>query len=137
MGLLVTVVPTPIGQMISYAFSCQLYAQAATNWYQDYPWALDFVGPLISPGNTWYAIQGYNFTAMTKLYQQAVMYSHSGDDAGLVRVSNQMVALSNQAVMSIYEIYPAYFIVMTSNIHGYFYNPSQPMTPGYYFATMY
>ena len=137
MGLLATVVPSPIGQMISYAFSGQLYAEAACNWYQDYPWALDFVGPLISPGNTWYAIQGYNFTTMTQLYKQAVADSHSGNEADLVRVSNQMVALANSQVMSIYEIYPAYFIVMTSNVKGYFYNPSEPMTPGYYFATMY
>jgi len=137
MGLLVTVVPSPIGQMISYAFSGELYAEAACNWYQDYPWALDFVGPLISPGNTWYAIQGFNYTAMGKLYQQAVAASHSGDTATLVSVSNQMVAISNNAVMSIYEIYPSYFVVMTSNVKGYFYNPSEPMTPGYYFATMY
>ena len=69
--------------------------------------------------------------------KQAVASSHSGDTATLVNVSNQMVTLSNNAVMSIYEIYPAYFIVMTSNVKGYFYNPSEPMTPGYYFATMY
>ena len=137
MGLTFTVVPTPMGQMLSYAFSGQLYGFGAQNWYADYPWALDFVGPLITPGNTWYAIQGYNITRMMDLYKQAVIASHSGDDAGLVKVSNQMVALANYEVMGLYEIYPEYFIVMTSNVQGYFYNPSEPMQPGYYFATMY
>ena len=137
MGLVVAVVPIPIGQLTAYAYSGELYSYAANNWYADYPWALDFVGPLITPGNAWYSIQSFNLTRMTDLYQQAVAYSHSGDDAGLVRVSNEMVALANQEVMSLYEIYPAYFLVMTSNIHGYFYNPSEPMQPGYYFATMY
>lgn len=137
MGLLVTVVPSPMGQMLAYGFSGQLYSFAAQNWYADYPWVLDFVGPLIAPGNTWYAIMGYNITSLGTLYKQAVIYSHSGDDANLVRVSNEMVAIANSEVMGLYTIYPVYFFALTSNIHGYFYNPSEPMQPGYYFATMY
>ena len=136
MGLVVTVVPISIGQLTAYAYSGELYSYAANNWYADYPWALDFVGPLITPGNAWYSIQSFNLTQMTTLYKQALADSHSGDNAGLVTVSNQMVALANSEVMSLYEIYPAYFFVMTSNIHGYFYNPSMQMQPGYYFATM-
>lgn len=137
MGLLVTVVPTPMGQGLTFAFSRQLYSWGYTDWVADYPWVLDFVGPLLAPGQTHFAILGYNSTKIGELFQQAVAYSHAGDDANLVRVSNEMVELSNQEVRQLFTVYPEYFVVMTSNVHGYFYNPSEPMQPGFYFGTMY
>lgn len=136
MGLVVTLVPMPSGQLATAAVSGQLYCSDLLSWLADYPWVLDFL-PTITPGGSWYAIQGFNLTMMGTLYQQAVAYSHSGDDAGLVRVSNQMTELANQEVMFLYTIYPEWFFVMTSSIHGYYYNPSEGMVPGYYFAMMY
>jgi ABC-type transport system substrate-binding protein len=137
LGLSVTLNPMPYGQLGTYAFSGQLYSMGGNNWIADYPWVLDFVGPLLAPQQTWYAIQGYNDAGMMTLFEQAVACSHSGDDACLVRASNQMVERANKQVRSLYEIYPSYFFVMTSNIRGWFFNPSIMMEPGYYFATMY
>ena len=49
MGLTVQVTPLPCGQMTSEAFSGQVYAwaEACFGWYDDYPWALDFLGPIL------------------------------------------------------------------------------------------
>jgi hypothetical protein len=138
MGLLVTVVPIPIGQMYSSGNSGQLYAFGAMNWGYDYPWSMDALGPALTAGGSWYGGLGQNLTRMTELYKEAVAYSHSGDDSNLVRVTHQMVRLADQQVMMLYEVYPLFFFVMTSNIHGYYFNPS--VGAGgvfFYFATMY
>jgi len=37
----------------------------------------------------------------------------------------------------LWTTYPEVFVVMTSNLHGYYYNLALDMQPGYYFAAMY
>jgi len=142
MGLTVTVVPEPSGSLISEAFAGQTFSYDGLDWTADYPWATDYVGTLLAPGGTWYGIQHYNYTILGTLANEVLNYSHAGDDAALIKAASQAEQFANNEVMQLQTVYPLYFAVMTSSIHGFFYNPSGPYYDGggtntFYFATMY
>ncbi|HYB66984.1 MAG TPA: hypothetical protein VEC43_01545, partial [Candidatus Acidoferrales bacterium] len=133
MGLTVTVEPVPVGTMITQAFSGELYMYAL-GWLDDYPWSIDFLGPMYAPAQTYPGPDGWNIPEMGTLYQDAVKASSSGDLATIVSDTNAMNALANQAVMYLWTWYPQIFITMTSNVQGFFWNPST-IVDGPYFAT--
>jgi len=137
MGLSVSVVPVPFGQLFTLQVTGQTY-WGLVILLPDYPWILDYVTPMFAPGQIFTSFNNFNLTQMATLFAEAQKASASNNVSGLVAITNQMNILSNQIVMYQWTLNPEYFYVMTSNIHGFFYNPSLPMQPtGYYFATMY
>ncbi len=126
MGLTVNVTPLPCGQMTSEAFSGQVYAwaEACFGWFDDYPWALDFLGPILSPGGIYTGPGGWNLGQMGTFWTQAQAASGAGNDAGVVSATNSMMALANKNVMDIWTFYPDIYMVMTSNVRGFYFNPA-------------
>lgn len=136
MGLSVNVVPEPLGQVFTLELSGETY-MAVGGWYDDYPWVVDFLGPMLAPGQLYFSVDHWNLTEMANLYGQAVTANSKENVSGLIAVNSAMNTLANQEVMHLWTIYPRYYFVMTSTVHGFYYNPSLDMQPGYYFATMY
>jgi len=134
MGLTVSVVPLPSGTMLTEAFSGYLYMYAL-GWFDDYPWVLDFLGPMYAPGSTYASPDGWNIPAMGTLYRDAENASASGDYARIISDSNAMNTLANQAVMYLWTQYGYTFYPYTSNVSGYFYNPSWSID-GPYFVSL-
>ncbi len=134
MGLTVTVEPIPVGTMITEAFSGNLYMYAL-GWLADYPWAIDFLGPMYAPSQTYPAPDGWNIPAMGQLYQDAVKASGAGDLATIVKDTDAMNTIANQAVMYLWTFYPETFYAYTSNVQGFFWNPST-IVDGPYFAAL-
>ncbi len=143
MGLTVSVVPLPLGQLTAEAFSTPThFYMYALGYEQDYPWVTDFLGPMLVPGQAYPGPDGWNLPAMRTLYQQAVNASSNGNIEGIIAASNAMNSLANQKVLYLWTFYTTNFITMTSNIQGLYYNPSiNPAGPGgvgpQYFATLY
>lgn len=123
MGLTVTVEPVPIGTMISEAFAGNLYMYAL-GWLDDYPWAIDFTGPMYAPHQTYPGPDGWNIPEMGTLYKGSVDASASGDLATIVSNTDQMNTIANQAVMYLWTWYPEYYYVITSTVQGFYWNPS-------------
>jgi ABC-type transport system substrate-binding protein len=126
MGLTVSTTPLPCGQMTSEAFSGQVYgwAESCFGWFDDYPWSLDFLGPILSPGGIYTSPGGWNLVQMGTYWQEAQQASAAGNLAGVVTATNQMAALSNKDVSDIWTFYPDIYMVMTSNIQGFYFNPA-------------
>ena len=126
MGLTVSTTPLPCGQMTSEAFSGQVYgwAESCFGWFDDYPWSLDFLGPILSPGGIYTSPGGWNLNQMGTYWQEAQQASAAGNLAGVVTATNQMAALSNKDVSDIWTFYPDIYMVMTSNIQGFYFNPA-------------
>jgi len=143
MGLTVSLVPLPLGQLTASAFSTpSRFYMYSLGYEQDYPWVTDFLGPMYVPGQAYPGPDGWNLPAMQALYQQAVNASAHGDIAGIIAASNAMNTLANQQVLYLWTFYTTNFITMTSNVQGLYYNPSiNPAGPGgvgpQYFATLY
>jgi ABC-type transport system substrate-binding protein len=126
MGLTVQPTPLPCGQMTSEAFAGQVYAWAEScfGWYDDYPWALDFLGPILSPGGIYTAPGGWNITQMGVYWDQTRTADQQGDMTSLVQGINSMTTLGNQQVSDIWTFYPRIYMVMTSNVQGFYFNPA-------------
>ncbi|MCL4519871.1 MAG: ABC transporter substrate-binding protein [Thaumarchaeota archaeon] len=133
MGLTVDVAPEPFGQLFPQADTGSLYMYSA-GWFEDYPWVTDYVNPMYYSGGNWAHNDRWNITAMDALYHQAIIDSSTGNMSGLVAETNKMNELANNIVMYLWLFYPATFTVITSNIRGYYYNPS---VVGFYFAALY
>jgi ABC-type oligopeptide transport system substrate-binding subunit len=140
MGLTVNVTPLPCGQMTSEAFSGEVYAWAEScfGWFDDYPWSLDFLGPTASPGGIYTGPGGWNIAQMGTYWNEAQAANAAGNDAGVAQATNEMTALQNKLVMDIWTYYPDMYTVMTSNVHGYYFNPAIYTTgEPQYFAALY
>ncbi len=140
MGLSAVVTPLPCGQMVSEAFSGQVYAWAEScfGWFDDYPWSMDFLGPILAPGGIYTAPGGWNTKQMADLWTQTQAANAVGDSAGVVSGTIAMVNVGNQRVMDISTFYPEIYMVMTSNVQGFYFNPSIYTTgEPQYFATLY
>ena len=126
MGLTVQPTPLPCGQMTSEAFAGQVYAWAEScfGWYDDYPWALDFLGPILSPGGIYTAPGGWNITQMGVYWNETRIADQQGNRPQLVQGINSMVSLGNQQVSDIWTFYPRIYMVMTSNVQGFYFNPA-------------
>jgi ABC-type oligopeptide transport system substrate-binding subunit len=134
MGLTVSVEPIPSGTLLTQAFSGNLYMYAL-GWFDDYPWAIDFTGPMYAPHQTYPGPDGWNIPQMGTLYQDSVNASASGDLARIASDTDAMNTLANQAVMYLWTQYPQFFYVMTSNIQGFYWNPALGSS-GPLFATL-
>jgi hypothetical protein len=143
MGLTVSTVPIPLGQLTTEAFTTPTYFYMYSLGYeQDYPWVLDFLGPMFAPGQSYTNPDGWNIAQMSVLFKEAVAANSAGNTSGLIDISNQMNTLANNMVMYLWTFSTTNFITMTSNVQGFYYNPSiNPAGPGgvgpQYFATLY
>ena len=140
MGLTVSVTPLPCGQMTSEAFSGEVYAWAEScfGWFDDYPWSLDFLGPILSPGGIYTGPGGWNLGQMGTYWSQAQQASAQNNIPGVVAATNAMSALANKQVMDIWTFYPYIYMVMTSNVQGFYFNPAIYTTgEPQYFAALY
>jgi len=139
MGLTVDVVPLPIGQMITELSNLYSYS---LGWVEDYPWVTDFLTGMYSPTANYGSYDHWNLTAMNSLTTQMLAASASNNSTGLIKVAGLMNELANQQVMYLLQLYPAAFTVMTTNVHGFFFNPSLYTAAGdtagpQYFAALY
>ena len=121
MGLQVNVQPIPSGTMITEAFSGNLQMYAL-GWFDDYPWAVDFLGPMYAPSQTYPGPDGWNVPAMGTLYQDSVKASATGDVARVASDTDAMNTLANQAAMYLWTQYPEYFYAITSNVQGFYWS---------------
>ena len=138
MGLTVSVLPEPFGIMSTQGFSDELYMYQIGGWGDDYPWVLDFLGPMYAPGQIYSFSDGWNLTGMAPLYQEAVNATAHADFKQVISATNEMNELANEQVMYLWTFNPQAFIVMTSNVHGFYFNPSLAQVPtGFYFASLY
>ena len=140
MGLSVQVTPLPCGQMVSEAFSGQVYgwAESCFGWFDDYPWSMDFLGPILSPGGIYTGPGGWNLAEMGDLWALAQAANAAGNITGVVQASNQMSQLGNSEVIDIATFYPEIYMVMTSNVRGFYFNPAIYTTgEPQYFAALY
>ena len=140
MGLTVQVTPLPCGQMTSEAFSGQVYAWAEScyGWYDDYPWAMDFLGTILAPGGIYTAPGGWNTKQMGIYWSQAQQANSQQNIPALVQAINSMITLGNTQVSDIWTFYPAIYMVMTSNVQGFYFNPAIYTTgEPQYFAALY
>jgi ABC-type transport system substrate-binding protein len=126
MGLTVQPTPLPCGQMTSEAFSGQVYAWAEScfGWYDDYPWALDFLGPILSPGGIYTGPGGWNSAQMGLYWNQTRLADQQFDTPKLLQGINSMTTLGNEQVSDIWTFYPRIYMVMTSNVQGFYFNPA-------------
>jgi peptide/nickel transport system substrate-binding protein len=122
MGLTVSTVPIPLGQLTVDGFSGYLYMWKSFAT-ADYPWSVDFLGPLYDPDNVFTAPAGWNLSQMGNLFNEAVAATSIGNTTGLVSASDQMNSIANNIVMYLWTIYPEFFQPVTSNVHGLTYNP--------------
>ncbi len=143
MGLTVSVVPVPSGTELANAFASPThYYMYALGWIDDYPWVLDFLGPMYAPNGAYTGPDGWNLPAMETLYQQAQNDSATGNTAGLVAAADQMSVLANKEVMYLWTVYTVNYVTMTSNVQGFYFNPGLSTAAGggvgpEYFATLY
>jgi len=141
MGLTVSVVPLPIGQMIVESSGTHLYMYAL-GWFADYPWVLDFTNAMYGPSGTYPAADGFNLGALATLYAKSQADSAADNLTALVQDVHQMNLVANGDVMYLWTQYPLNFMAMTSNIGGFYYNtalstPAAGGTGPEYFATLY
>jgi hypothetical protein len=140
MGLTVQVTPLPSGQMVNEAFSGEVYAwaEAPFGWYEDYPWSMDFLGPILAPGGIYTSPGGWNLKQMGTYWSECQQANAQGNIAGVVSATNAMAELGNSAVMDIWTFYPTIYMVMTSNVQGFYFNPALYTTgQPQYFASLY
>ena len=134
MGLTVTVEPIPIGTLLTEGFSGNLYMWGNVGWWDDYPWAIDFLTPSYTPSGFYSGPGGWNILAMEQLYQDAVNASASGDLATIIKDTDAMNTIANQAVMYLWTFYPEQFYAYTSNVVGFYFNPAWSVFGAYFVA---
>jgi len=123
MGLTVVVSPIPQGLEVVDGFSGYLYFWSSSA-DADYPWSVDFTGPLYAEYNLFTGPSGWDLAILGNLYNQAFNDTASNNITGLVRVTNMMNEISNQEVQYLWTVYPAFYQAITSNVKGFYYNPS-------------
>lgn len=141
MGLTVGVVPIPSGQFVALSLS-GIYYMYALGWFADYPWVIDYTAAMYAPGGAYPAPDGMNFTTMGNLENQALTATSSNNVSGLVSAVSQMNTFANQETMYLWTFYSYNIMAATSNIQGFYYNPSLSTSAGgvagpQYLATMY
>lgn len=133
MGLTVEVTPIPGSLEVVDGFSGYLYFWSSSA-DADYPWSVDFTGPLYGEYNLFTGPSGWDLATLGNLYNQAFNDTATGNITGLVQVTNMMNEISNQEVQYLWTIYPAFYQAITSNVKGFYYNPSIYGTIEYFAA---
>jgi hypothetical protein len=132
LGLTLTVVPVPGGQQYTLAGKHQVYFYWG-GWIADYNHVMDWLAPMF-PATGWYPQNGQmNYTTLNQLYGQAVDADHRGDLQTLLSVNEQMQTFANEQVMYLLLFYPLEFMVRTSYLQGFYYNPATTL---FYYATL-
>jgi len=131
MGLQVSVVPVPTGALVTEAFSsASTYYMYALGWFADYNWVYDFTSAMYPPGGTYPAPGHWNLTIMQNLIAQQTAATSANNITGLVKTTQLMNEVANNAVMYLWTIYPLDITVMTSNVHGFQFNPAASTDAG-------
>ncbi len=133
MGLTVSIVPIPLGIQTIEGFSSYLYMWTSFA-AADYPWAVDFLGPLYDPGNIFTGPAGWNLAVQGDLFNQAVTATATGNVSGVVAASDLMNKISNQEVQYLWTVYPEFVQPITSNVKGLTFNPAIYGTIEYFAA---
>jgi ABC-type transport system substrate-binding protein len=139
MGLSVVVRPLPHGQAITEQVSGHLYMFVVTVT-ADYPWSNDLLSTLFVPNAGMDPQDGWSISEMGNLYSIALHGTATNNATEVVEATKAMNSYANNIVMYLWVDYPTAFTVMTSNVRGYYFNPS--LWSGYqsglvYFATLY
>jgi len=144
MGLTVSVLPIPAGQELSQVFSSTnpYYMYNTLGWFADYPWIMDFLGGPFAPGQAYTGPDSVNISSLSQLYNEATVASQEGNISGILSASNQMNTIANNMTLYLWTFYPEDFVTMTSNIQGFYFNPSLGVASyggvgPEYFATLY
>ena len=131
MGLQVSVVPIPTGAMLTEAFSSSSsYYMYALGWFADYNWVVDFTSQMYAPAGSYPGPGHWNLTSMQNLINQQFAATATNNITGLVQTTQMMNEIANNAVMYLWTIYPLNILVMTSNVHGFQYNPAASTDAG-------
>ena len=130
MGLTVDVEPLPLGSLFAEGLSDEFYLYSS-GWSGTPAWITDQLDVIYSPSE---AADGWNMSAINSLLAQAQTATSTGNVTGLVKISDSINGLANQAVMYVWTFYSDDFTVYTSNVYGYYYNAYFSNT---YFATLY
>jgi ABC-type transport system substrate-binding protein len=94
-------------------------------WLADYPWVLDVAAGVYAPNLANFPeAGGWNVSQMSTMYEQAQLASVENNVSGVIFADNQLNSLANQQVMYLWTFYPYSFYAMTSNLQGFYYNPS-------------
>ena len=110
---------------------------SAGGWAMFYPYVLDVLG-----GTASITAAGFlpndrdNVTAVNTLYDQAFVDATNGNSTGFLSVTHAIEQALNNEVWYVIEGEPEYITATTSNVHGYFFNPSL-FTDGAGSGTMY
>jgi hypothetical protein len=143
MGLTVSVQPLPTGQMLTEAFSIPTHLYMyALGWILDYPWVTDFTGNMLAYPGTYPGSDGWNIKSINDLFTQSQKDSAAGNLPGLIADSNKMNIIANKMVMYLWTYDNVNYITMTSNVQGFYFNPSLSTAAAAgvgpeYFATLY
>lgn len=131
MGLTVSVVPVPTGTLLTEALgAANPYYVYSLGWFADYNWVVDFTGAMYAPNQAYPGPDHWNLTEMGNLYQQQVADTADNNVTGIVQTTQIMNEIANQGVMYLWTIYPLNILVMTSNVHGWMYNPATSTNAG-------
>jgi ABC-type transport system substrate-binding protein len=125
MGLQVSVVPVPTGALVTQAFSsASTYYMYALGWFADYNWVVDFTSQMYAPSGAYDVPGHWNLTAEQDLLVQQEAATAANNITGVVKTTQLMNEVANNAVMYLWTIYPLNILVMTSNVLGFQYNPA-------------
>lgn len=116
MGLTVSVQVLPLGTLYSQEAAGELYMYFA-GWIADYPWVVDFMGPMMAYPGTYTTGDGMNYGYLNSLFAQAQAATGSGNNTGLVKVSQLMDQFTTQNVLYLYTFYTLSFNLFTTNIN--------------------
>jgi peptide/nickel transport system substrate-binding protein len=133
MGLSVQLAPIPQGIEVVDGFSGYLYFWSSSA-DADYPWSIDFTGPLYAEYNLFTGPAGWDLSVLGNLYNQAFTDTATNNITGLVAATNMMNEISNQEVQYLWTLYPAFYQPITSNVKGFYFNPSVYGTIEYFAA---
>lgn len=133
MGLSVDVSPIPQGIEVVDGFSGYLYFWSSSA-DADYPWSIDFTSVLYGEYNLFTGPSGWDLAILGNLENQAFQDTANNNITGLVKVTNMMNSISNQEVQYLWTIYPTFYQAITSNVKGFYFNPSIYGTIEYFAA---
>lgn len=122
MGLTVAVVPVPTSALFAQS-GMRSYYFYNLGWFGGPSWVTTYLAPMLATSLV-AGLNGWNITQLTNLNNQAEEDTVTNNLTGLVQVSNLMNQIANNMVMYQWTFNEEDILVMTSNVHGFIYNPS-------------
>jgi len=131
MGLTVAPIPVPTGVLLSNAFShTNPYYMYNLGWFADYNWVVDFTFAMYAPTGTYGGPDGWNISALGNLNAQAFAATSSDNISGVIQITQLENEIANKMIMYLWTWYGLNFLVMTSNVQGFSYNPALSTNAG-------